>query len=131
LIHDGYDSARLLSTLTTVQSKLLHLEEENSISRRRVRELELELEVCKREVARERTRVMEREDVIVQHQREVERASAGAGRKGKARARDVSGHAEDPELTKKYREIVEEKKGLTLSLRFPCYWDNDIYSEQH
>ena len=37
------------------------MESENSISRRRVRELELELEECKKEVAKERTKVLERE----------------------------------------------------------------------
>ena len=35
------------------------------MSRRRVRELELELESCKADVKRERTRVLEREEIIV------------------------------------------------------------------
>jgi hypothetical protein len=42
-----------------VQFRLEHLEEENGVSRRRVRELEYELEECKREVIRERTRWQE------------------------------------------------------------------------
>ena len=51
--------ARLVKTLNDVHFRLEHLEEENSISRRRVRELEYELEECKREVVRERTRWQE------------------------------------------------------------------------
>jgi len=100
-------TARLLSTLTAVQSKLMHLESENSISRRRVRELELELEACKREVARERTRVMEREEVIVQQQRDVE--SANAARKGKSRVFEV-----EEQMNERYKEVVEEKKGFFI-----------------
>jgi hypothetical protein len=53
----------LLQTLSAVQSQLRDLEDENSISRRRVRELEMELEECKRHVARERTRLIEREEL--------------------------------------------------------------------
>lgn len=57
-------SARLVATLAVVQNKLSHLEAENSVSRRRVRELELELEACKKDVARERTRIIEHEQSI-------------------------------------------------------------------
>jgi hypothetical protein len=67
-----------------------------------VRELELELEACKREVARERTRVMEREEVIVQQQQDVERA-----RRGKSRVLEV-----EDQTNERYKEVVEEKKGL-------------------
>ncbi|EEB88726.1 hypothetical protein MPER_13266 [Moniliophthora perniciosa FA553] len=83
---------RLLSVLNSIQTKLTHLEDENSISRRRVRELEHELEVCKREVAKERTRVMEKETAILQNQRELERAVADAKKsiKGKGKARDAT-----------------------------------------
>jgi hypothetical protein len=52
-----------LQTLSAVQSQLRDLEDENSISRRRVRELEMELEECKRHVARERTRLIERDEL--------------------------------------------------------------------
>ncbi|KAG6853291.1 hypothetical protein C0991_005463 [Blastosporella zonata] len=103
--------ARLITTLNTVQSKLQHLEGENGISRRRVRELELELEVCKRDVARERTRVMEREEVIVQQQRDASFSTAGRRReKGKARAKDIS--MEQEGLHQRYREAVEGQKAL-------------------
>jgi len=102
--------ARLLKTLNAVQTKLQHLEQENGISRRRVRELELELEVCKRDVARERTRVLEREETIVQQQRDASHIASLKRHKGKARAKDVS---MDEELHERYREAVEEKKGLS------------------
>ncbi|GLB38153.1 putative centrosome microtubule-binding domain of Cep57 [Lyophyllum shimeji] len=111
--------ARLMGMLNTVQAKLQHLEEENGISRRRVRELELELDLCKRDVAKERTRVMEREEIIAQQQRDASYAnmSGAAGRrnKGKAKARDTSfsgGERQREVLGERYREAVEEKKAL-------------------
>ncbi|KAJ7288548.1 hypothetical protein C8J57DRAFT_1166320, partial [Mycena rebaudengoi] len=99
--------ARLLSTLSVVQAKLHQLEDQNGISRRRVRELELELEECKREVARERTRVLEQGEASgVQKQ-----ARPAARDKGKARAvYNVSIDA--GEVGERYREAVEEKKAL-------------------
>ncbi|KAE9405716.1 hypothetical protein BT96DRAFT_1015432 [Gymnopus androsaceus JB14] len=104
---------RLLSAMNTIQDKLEHLEDENSISRRRVRELEHELEMCKKEVARERTRVLQKEDTLLQNQRELERAVADAKRsmKGKARARDMSMTGE-ADASIRYKEVVEEKKAL-------------------
>ncbi|KAJ7459702.1 hypothetical protein FB451DRAFT_1271215 [Mycena latifolia] len=98
--------ARLLSTLSVVQAKLHQLEDENSISRRRVRELELELEVCKREVAKERTRILERDEVQQQ-----EPANARVKGKGKAREADQEASIAG-EMEKRYREVVEEKKAL-------------------
>ncbi|KAG5353911.1 hypothetical protein C0989_000154 [Termitomyces sp. Mn162] len=103
--------ARLVAMLNTVQSKLQHFEEENGISRRRVRELELELEVCKRDVARERTRVLEREEVIVQQQRDVSfNAALRRKDKGKGRAKDMTTDQEG--LYQKYKEAVEGQKAL-------------------
>ncbi|KAJ4481947.1 hypothetical protein J3R30DRAFT_3285901 [Lentinula aciculospora] len=104
---------RLLTVMNTIQDKLEQLEGENGISRRRVRELELELEMCKKDVARERTRVLQKEEAILQNQRELERAVADAKRnmKGKARARDTSMHAE-ADASVRYKEAVEEKKAL-------------------
>ncbi|KAJ7071857.1 hypothetical protein B0H15DRAFT_85369 [Mycena belliarum] len=99
--------ARLLSTLSVVQAKLHQLEDENSISRRRVRELELELEVCKREVVRERTRILERAEVTFQQ----EAASTRAKGKGKAREADQEASTAG-EMEQRYREVVEEKKAL-------------------
>ncbi|KAJ7645512.1 hypothetical protein DFH06DRAFT_1050952 [Mycena polygramma] len=100
--------ARLLSTLSAVQAKLHQLEEENSISRRRVRELELELDVCKREVVKERTKILERDEASM-HQRELDHARAKG--KGKARALDRE-DVDDEEIGDRYREAVEEKKAL-------------------
>jgi len=90
-----------------VQSKLTYLESEHNISRRRVQELELELEQCKKDVAKERTKVlqMEIEDVERQHAATMK---AYADRKGKGRAVPSSPTAEDHA---RYREAVEEKKG--------------------
>ncbi|KAJ4491615.1 hypothetical protein C8J55DRAFT_469841 [Lentinula edodes] len=104
---------RLLTVMNTIQDKLEQLEDENGISRRRVRELELELEMCKKDVARERTRVIQKEEAILQNQRELERAVADAKRsmKGKTRARDTSMHA-DIDASVRYKEAVEEKKAL-------------------
>ncbi|KAG6844374.1 hypothetical protein H0H87_007366 [Tephrocybe sp. NHM501043] len=97
--------------LNTVQTKLENLEEENGISRRRVRELELELEVCKRDVAKERTRVLEREQVIVQQQRDASFTAASRRRdKGKARVKDLS--MEQEGLHQRYREAVDGQKAL-------------------
>ena len=90
-----------------VQSKLTYLESEHNVSRRRVQELELELEQCKKDVAKERTRVlqMEIEDVERQHAATMK---AYADRKGKSRADPSSPTVEDHT---RYREAVEEKKG--------------------
>ncbi|PSS06838.1 hypothetical protein PHLCEN_2v3557 [Hermanssonia centrifuga] len=93
---DGEIDARLVHTLSIVHSKLKHLESENSISRRRVRELELELEECKKEVALERTKVLEREQIITQQQRD----------------RLAQSTTKTQEEESRYKEAVEEKKAL-------------------
>ena len=91
-----------------MQSKLAYLESEHNISRRRVQELELELEQCKKDVARERTRVLqvEMEGVERQHAATMK---AYADRKGKGRAVPSSPSAEGHA---RYCEAVEEKKGV-------------------
>ena len=90
-----------------MQSKLTYLESEHNISRRRVQELELELEQCKKDVAKERTRVlqMEMEDAERQHAATMK---AYTDQKGKGRAVPSSPTAEDHT---RYREAVEERKG--------------------
>ena len=76
----------------------------------------MELDICRRDVARERTRVLEREEIIVQQQRDVKRNVKG---KSKAPARDVSMNVggdrdRDRDLVReRYKEAVEEKKGLS------------------
>jgi myo-inositol-1-phosphate synthase len=94
---------RLLKTLNIVHNKIQQLEEENGISRRRVRELEMELEDCKRDVIRERTRLIEQEENLKRQQAALKTV------KGKARARDFS--ADTSQLHERYKEVVEEKKG--------------------
>jgi hypothetical protein len=65
----------------------------------------MELEACKDDVRRERTRVLEREDVIAMQQVDV-----SPRRRGKARdnGREVS---IEMNSGKRYQEVVEEKKG--------------------
>ena len=91
-----------------MQSQLRDLEDENSISRRRVRELEMELEECKRHVARERTRLIERDELN-------DLGGYGGGKtirnKGKGRAVEPS-VIDDERLHERYKDAVEEKKGL-------------------
>jgi len=112
--------ARLLQTLSALQYQLRNLEDENSISRRRVRELEMELEECKRHVARERTKLIEREELN----------DIGYGKitqnKGKGKAVEPPVDIDDERLHERYKEAVDEKKGLcphylqlpTISLPF-------------
>jgi hypothetical protein len=88
-------AARLVGALNAVQTQLAQIEAENTISRRRVRELELELEECKADVARERTRVLEREDTLLRQRERVARQEADAG-------------------DRRYQQVVEEKKGKAL-----------------
>ena len=90
-----------------MQSKLTYLESEHSISRRRVQELESELEQCKKDVAKERTRVLQMEIEDVERQHAVT-MRAYADRKGKGKA---SPSSPAPEDHARYREAVEEKKG--------------------
>ena len=98
-----------------MQSKLTYLESEHNLSRHRVQELESELEQCKKDVAKERTRVlqMEMEDVERQHAATMK---AYADRKGKGKAAPPS---PTPEDHARYREAVEEKKGTE---RRGSYW---------
>ncbi len=88
------------------------MEAENGISRRRVRELEHELELCKIEVARERSILVQRQEFLAEQQRETELEEARRRKgKGKAKARDASFYQEE---VSRYQEIVEEKKGNCL-----------------
>jgi hypothetical protein len=106
-----------MSVLAAVQAKLAHLESENGISRRRVRELERELDACKAEVARERTRVMERESVIVQQRENAQSQTHRAGKQERGKGKSTR-FEDDGELEERYGEVVEEKKGMLLSLPF-------------
>ena len=92
--------AHLVATLSLVQQKLAHLQIENNSSRHRMRELELELESCKQDVARERQNVMQQEETIARH-----RVLTKSARR-------------DEENQKRYKDVVEEKKGQHVQLHF-------------
>ncbi|KAI6129686.1 hypothetical protein EDD16DRAFT_1823476 [Pisolithus croceorrhizus] len=97
--------ARLVASLNALQIRLSHLENENSIARRRVRELEYELEQCKRDVVRERTRILESQDAIdVSTRLPGPSTSRAKGKEKKTKEADQS--------ASKYFEVVEEKKAL-------------------
>ncbi|OJT13846.1 hypothetical protein TRAPUB_9616 [Trametes pubescens] len=115
----GYDpkettehEARLIATLSVVQNKLSHLEAENSVSRRRVRELEHELEACKKEVARERTRILEHEQSVLHAE-----APAAGSRQSRAQQQQQQRQVQEDEADlagaeARYKSAVEEKKAL-------------------
>lgn len=94
-----------MQTLTCLQTRLNQLESQNLVSRRRVRELEHELEACKTEVKRERTRVLEREEIIVAQQRDFQR------RKKNTRESFATSDAEKS-FSSRYKKILDEKKGI-------------------
>ena len=104
-----------MQTLSAVQSQLRDLEDENSISRRRVRELEMELEECKRHVARERTRLIER-DELNDLGRHGGKSTQTIRNKGKGRAVEPSVDIYDERSHLRYKDAVEEKKGLCWTL---------------
>ncbi|KAI0078207.1 hypothetical protein K474DRAFT_1697183 [Panus rudis PR-1116 ss-1] len=91
-IADGEHDARIAATLSAVQAKLAYLEAENSISRRRVRELEAELEECKKDVLKERTKILEQD--AINH------------------PPVNTGHSTHEANQSRYKEVVEEKKAL-------------------
>ena len=115
--------ARLIATLSVVQNKLVHLENENSVSRRRVRELEIELEACKKEVARERTRILEHEQSMMREDVRNKRIARERMEQEKKKAEDDQ--AELAAAETRYKSAVEEKKGNvvvigTLHYSVPC-----------
>ena len=105
--------------MAIVQNQLSHLEAENSVSRRRVLELELELEACKKEVARERTRILEQEQsisrdgepskkrVVSQRERMQQQQQQQSRQQKKAEDDQVELAAAEA----RYKAAVEEKKG--------------------
>ncbi|KIJ54960.1 hypothetical protein M422DRAFT_24821 [Sphaerobolus stellatus SS14] len=92
----------LVAALDALQKRLQTLEREHAISRRRVRELELDLEDCKIEADRERTRILNRERELGQ--------DAQAYRE-REKLRQVQDKLKEEEQGR-YRQIVEEKKSL-------------------
>lgn len=102
-----------MQILSSVQSQLEDLRLENSISRRRVRELEMELDVCKREVAKERTRLFEREASEARQYMEPSRRGV-LRNKGKGKAAEGPPEISDEHLHARYTEAVEEEKGTPI-----------------
>jgi peptidoglycan hydrolase CwlO-like protein len=89
--------------MNLLQKKIAHLDAENHTSRKRMKELERELDVCRHDVERQRELVMHREELLVK-QRRAEAASSSS--KGKARSVE-----DTKEEQKRYKQAVEEKKG--------------------
>jgi hypothetical protein len=69
-----------------------------------VRELELELEECKRDVRTERTRIEAKD-------RDIEELKRERTRKDKGKQRDVG---TEKDVEERYKEVVEEKKGMAI-----------------
>lgn len=102
----------MAKTIAAIQAKLQEVEQENNISRRRVRDLERELELCKREVVNERSRVLQIEDTLAAGRQGPSdlRRNKGKG-KERERTRDASFNDSRGDISLRYREVVEEKKG--------------------
>ena len=94
-----------------LQNKIAHLDAENHTSRKRMKELEDELDVCRQDVERQRKSVVQRENLLVGQQRS---EVAGSRIKGKAPAIEDA-RAEQ----KRYKQSVEEKKGCYHLLSTP------------
>lgn len=101
---DKEGHARLQLAMNVLQKKIVHLDAENHTSRKRMKELEHELDVCRQDVERQRKSVVQREDILVRQQR---MDVAGSRTKGKARAMEDSRVEQ-----KRYKQSVEEKKAL-------------------
>ncbi|KAI0304538.1 hypothetical protein B0F90DRAFT_1706727 [Multifurca ochricompacta] len=101
---DKEGHARLQLAMNLLQTKIAHLDVENHTSRRRMKELERELDVCRRDVERQRELVMQREEFLSIQQRA---ETVNTKMKGKAR---VVGDAKEEQ--KRYKQAVEEKKAL-------------------
>ena len=118
--------ARLVATLSVVQNKLVYLEAENSVSRRRVQELETELDACKKEVARERTRIMEHEQSMMKEREDEGRKRMARERMQQHKKKSEEDQAELASAEARYKSAVEEKKGISVDI---CaqYW---IYADR-
>ncbi|KAG9084532.1 hypothetical protein FRC06_004046 [Ceratobasidium sp. 370] len=106
---NGLDADRTMTNaqLEQLSERLRELERENGTARRRVRELEMELEYCKAEVEREKTRA---------NMQEAERTRAKEMQAANEREEQVrrlrQAEAATTEWETRYREVVEEKKAL-------------------
>jgi len=89
------------TALDSLSRRLRDLERENAVSRRRVTELELELETCKADVVRERTRLNQE-------------ASKVASTSNPRLNRSYTAPADTSvrEMEQRYKQAVQEKKGV-------------------
>ncbi|KAG8876345.1 hypothetical protein FRB97_004284 [Tulasnella sp. 331] len=95
------------AALDELASRLQQVEHENSTARRRVHELELELDQCKEEAKFERTRLEE------ERRRHVHIQSPPRDRKGKGRANDgQDSESGESNWEARYQEVCQEKKSL-------------------
>jgi hypothetical protein len=92
--------------MNLLQKKITHLDAENHTSRKRMKELERELDVCRQDVETQRRLVMLREEILVKQHRA---AAATSNLKGKARSVE-----DTKEEQKRYKQAVEEKKGSRI-----------------
>jgi hypothetical protein len=92
--------------MNLLQKKISHLDGENHTSRKRMKELEHELDVCRQDVETQRRLVMLREEILVKQHRA---GTATSNSKGKARS--VEDTKEEQE---RYKQAVEEKKGSQI-----------------
>ena len=93
------------NALESLSRRLRDLERENAVSRRRVTELELELETCKADVVRERTR-------LSQEASRVASTSNPRINRSYAAPADTSFR----EMEQHYKQAVQEKKGVPSAL---------------
>ena len=91
--------------MNLLQKKISHLDTENHTSRKRMKELERELDVCRQDVETQRRLVMLREELLVKQHR------AGATSNSKGKARSVEDTKEEQN---RYKQAVEEKKGSQI-----------------
>lgn len=71
----------------------------------------MELDECKREVARERTKLFEREEISVRRLQDLRNERGTSKGKSKARAKEVAPEVDDARLHARYKDAVDEKKG--------------------
>jgi hypothetical protein len=103
---DGRDTVTA-TALDNLTKKLKEIEKENATSRRRVTELELDLENCKEDVKREKTRLQDLSRTVgTQGQGQRSTAFGGNATRG-----NKNGDVSLQEGERRYKDAVEEKKG--------------------
>lgn len=104
------------SALESLAKRLRDIERENATSRRRVAELEMELENCKLEVANEKTRLQDlSKSLNMDHSARVHWRSTSVPSRHKSRVdasfSNINREASFRDVERRYKEAVEEKEG--------------------